>query len=48
MPFELTIAPEIFQKRLHDAIADLPETFAIADDILITGDGDIYIRGSNH
>ena len=42
MPFGLTITPEIFQKRLHDAIADQPGTFAIADDILITGDGDTY------
>ncbi len=42
MPFGLTVAPEIFQTRLHDAIADLLETFAIADDIFITGDGDTY------
>ena len=27
MPFGLTVASEIFQKRLHDAIADLPGTF---------------------
>ena len=40
MPFGINIAPEVFQKRIRDAVEDLPETWALADDILITGDGD--------
>ena len=40
MPFGINIAPEVFQKRIRDAVEDLPGIWALADDILITGDGD--------
>ena len=40
MPFSINIAPEVFQKRIREAVEDLPGIWALADDILITGDGD--------
>ena len=40
MPFGLSIAPEVFQKRIRDMVEDLPGVWAIADDILIAGEGD--------
>lgn len=40
MPFGLKVAPEIFQQRLHAALTGLRGIYAIADDILIVGEGD--------
>lgn len=42
MPFGLKVAPEIFQRKLNDAIADLPGVFSVADDILVAGEGATY------
>jgi hypothetical protein len=42
MPFGLKVVPEMFQRKLKDAIADLPGVFAVADDILVAGEGATY------
>ena len=38
--FGLNLAPELFQSRIHAALAGLKGIHCIADDILITGSGD--------
>ena len=40
IPFGISPASEIFQLRLHKAVAGLEGTHAIADDILVGGIGD--------
>ena len=40
MPFGISPAPEVFQMKLHQNLEGLPGIFTIADDILITGQGD--------
>jgi hypothetical protein len=39
LPFGVNVASEIFQKRLYQAIGDLPGVLCIADDILLYGAG---------
>ena len=40
MPFGINVAPEEFQKRIDENLEGLEGVKAIADDILIWGDGD--------
>lgn len=40
LPFGISPAPEYFQHRLDQAIEGLPGVRTVADDILITGEGD--------
>ena len=40
LPFGLKVSSEIFQKRLSNALSGLNGTFAIADDIIVVGQGD--------
>ncbi len=40
LPYGVNCAPEEFQKRMHEALDGLPDTYCIADDILIVGLGD--------
>ena len=40
MPFGITPAPEIFQLKLDQSLEGLKGVFKIADDILITGQGE--------
>ena len=39
MPFGISPAPEVFQRRLDEALDGMPGVHTIADDILITGVG---------
>ena len=39
MPFGISPAPEIFQRRLHQALEGLSGVFVLADDILVAGVG---------
>ena len=40
LPFGVSPAPEIFQRKLDECIHDLPCTTRIVDDLLIWGEGD--------
>ena len=40
MPFGLSSAPEIFQRRMHELIEGLKGIEVIADDFVIVGYGD--------
>lgn len=40
MPFGIATAPEEYQHRQHEALEGLPGIYVIADDILITGQGE--------
>ena len=40
MPFGIATAPEEYQRRQHEALEGLPGIYVIADDILITGQGE--------
>ena len=40
MPFEIATAPEEYQRRQHEVLEGLPGLYVIADDILITGQGE--------
>lgn len=40
MPMGISPAPEVFQRMLTQALEGLPGIYLIADDVLITGDGD--------
>uniref|UniRef100_A0A8C7YWC8 Gypsy retrotransposon integrase-like protein 1 n=1 Tax=Oryzias sinensis TaxID=183150 RepID=A0A8C7YWC8_9TELE len=40
MPMGISTAPEIFQRKLTQALENLPGLYIIADDILITGQGE--------
>ncbi|XP_030849528.1 uncharacterized protein K02A2.6-like [Strongylocentrotus purpuratus] len=42
LPFGLSPSPELFQKRLDQCLEGLPGVFVIADDILITGQGETH------
>ena len=42
MPFGIKVAPEVFQQKLHEALTGLPGIYAVADDILIAGEGRTY------
>ena len=39
LPFGLKVSSEIFSKRVHSALVDLPGTFCIADDVIVIGTG---------
>ena len=40
MPFGIATAPEEYQRRQHEVLEGLPGIYVIADDILITGQGE--------
>ncbi|KAL6460946.1 hypothetical protein MHYP_G00309120 [Metynnis hypsauchen] len=40
MPMSISPAPEIFQRKLMQALEGLPGIYIIADDVLITGEGE--------
>lgn len=40
MPFGITPAPEIFQQRIHEALAGLKGVHVVVDDILTVGEGE--------
>lgn len=40
MPFRASLAPELFQSKLHECLADLHGVKAIRDDILVVGYGE--------
>ncbi|PFX19650.1 Uncharacterized protein K02A2.6 [Stylophora pistillata] len=40
MPFSNSLAPEVFESRLQECLADLPSVKAIRDDILLVGYGE--------
>ena len=40
LPFGVSPAPEMFQKKMHDALAGLKGIACIADDVLIAGSGE--------
>ena len=40
MPYEISSAPEYFQMKLDQSFQELPGIYRIADDLLITGQGD--------
>ncbi|CAM4713618.1 unnamed protein product [Leuciscus chuanchicus] len=40
MPMGISPAPEVFQRKLTQALDDLPGLYIIADDVLITGQGE--------
>ena len=40
MPFGISVAPEEFQRRIGEKLEGIEGVKAIADDILIWGDGD--------
>ena len=40
LPFGLKVSSEIFQRRLIEELGDLPQTFCIADDIIVVGQGE--------
>ena len=42
MPFGISVAPEEFQRRIDENLEGLEGVKAIADDILVRGDGDTY------
>ena len=49
MPFGISVAPEEFQRQIYESLEGLEGTKAIADDILIWGDGNtIEEATSNH
>ncbi|KAK7901627.1 hypothetical protein WMY93_018396 [Mugilogobius chulae] len=49
MPMGISPAPEVFQRKLMQALEGLPGVYVIADDVLITGEGDTLERANvNH
>ena len=51
MPFGISSAPEVYQRRMHDIIQGLPGVEVIADDILVYGKGSTkeeYIQDHDH
>lgn len=40
MPFGISLAPEVFQSKLQECLADLPGVKVIGDDILVVGYGE--------
>ena len=39
MPFGISVAPEEFQRRVDEALSDLPGVLAVHDDIILWGEG---------
>lgn len=39
MPMGISPAPEVFQRKLMQALEGLPQVYIIADDVLIMGEG---------
>ena len=49
MPFGISNAPEEFQRRVDEALRDLPGVFAVHDDIIVWGKGESTEKASeNH
>lgn len=48
MPFGISPAPEYFQQRVDQAIEGLPGVRTVADDILISGEGDTVAETVKH
>ena len=48
MPFDINIAPEEFECRLHEVLADLDGVEIIRDDLLVVGYGDTLTEAENH
>lgn len=49
MPMGISPAPEIFQRKLMQALEGLPGVYVIADDVLITGEGNTQEKANeNH
>ena len=48
MSFGIAPAPEEFQQRIHDTLTGLPCVEAIADDILVWGEGDSLDEATKH
>lgn len=42
MPFGISSAPEVFQRRMHELIEGLTGTEVVADDFVVAGFGDTY------
>lgn len=42
IPYGIAPAPEIWQRKLHEALAGLKGVFCVADDIIVFGSGDTY------
>ena len=40
MPFGISSAPEVFQRRMHELIKGLTGTEVVADDFVVAGFGD--------
>ena len=40
MPFGISLAPEVFESRSQECLADLPGVKVIRDDILVVGYGE--------
>ena len=40
LTIELKVSSDIFQRKLNDAIVDLPGVFAVADDVIVVGRGE--------
>ena len=40
MPFGISLAPEVFESKLQECLADLPGVKVIRDDILVVGYGE--------
>ena len=40
MPFGISSAPEVFQRRMHEMIEGLSSTEVVADDFIVAGFGD--------
>ena len=49
LPFGIKSAPEIFQMRQQEVLADLQGTYVMADDVLVTGKGKTLVEAlQNH
>lgn len=44
LPFGIKSAPEIFQMRQQEMLADLQGTYVMADDVLVTGKGETMVE----
>ena len=48
MPFGISVAPEEFQRRVDEALSDLPGVSAVHDDIILWGEGVSDKGGGDH
>ena len=49
MPFGVSLAPEEFERKLHEHLDDLPGVIVLRDDILVVGNGDTEAEANiNH